>query len=114
MCNLKTLNKSTNGVLFFCLKNRTFNLSFNNLTFNFTNKELFDFIKYIGKIDCDYWENEYQNSIYPKRIPIPTMQTNFIILLDRQEVEELQYLLDFEKKDEFLKLHQIQYNLILN
>ena len=100
--------------MFFCPKNRTFNLSFNNLTFNFNNKELFDFIAFIEKIDCDYWEQEYKNSVYSKRIPIPTVQTNFIILLNRQEVEELRFLLDFEKTDEFLKLHQIQYTLILN
>lgn len=114
MCQLKTLNKTTNGVLFFCLKNRTFNLSFNNLTFNFNQKELFDFIAFIEKIDCDYWEKEYENSIYSKRIPIPTLQTNFIILLDRQEVEELRFLLNFKKSESYLKLHQIQYPLILN
>lgn len=114
MCNFKTLNKTTNGILLFCPKNRTFNLSFRNLTFNFNNKELYDFIAFIGKIDCDYWENEYKNSVYPKRIPIPTVQTNFIILLDRQEVEELRFLLDFEKNNDYLKLEQIQYTLILN
>ncbi len=114
MCNFKTLNKTTNGVLFFCPKNRTFNLSFNNLTFNFNNKELFEFIAFIEKIDCDYWEKEYKNSVYPKRIPVPTQQSNFIILLNRQEVEELRFLLNFEKTGEFLKLHQIQYTLILN
>ena len=114
MCNFKILNKTANGILLFCPKNRTFNLSFNNLTFNFTSKELYDFIAFLQSIDSDFWEKEYENSIYEKRIPIPTLQSNFIILLDKQELEELSYLLDFEKNKNYLKLHQIKYALILN
>ena len=34
MCNLKTLNKTSNGLLLFCPKNEMYQLSFNNLTFN--------------------------------------------------------------------------------
>lgn len=114
MCTLKILNKTTNGILMFCIKNKTYNLSFNNLTFNFDNKELYSFIAFIEDVDCDYWEKEYENSIYDKKIPIPTLQSNFIILLDRKEVEELRILLDFEKQELYLKYHQISYKLILN
>ena len=47
----------------------------------------------VKNIDCDYWEKEYENSIYQKKIPIPTLQSNLIILLERYEVLELLILL---------------------
>lgn len=114
MCSIKIINKTANGILMFCPKSKTFNLSFSNLTFNFSHKELYDFISFIENIDCEYWETEYRNSIYSKKIPIPTLQSNFIILIDRNDLEELLTLLYFEKREQFLKHHQIGYNLIFN
>lgn len=114
MCSIKIINKTANGILMFCPRNKTFNLSFNNLTFNFSHKELYDFIAFIENIDGDYWEKEYRNSIYSKKIPIPTLQSNFIILIDRNDLEELLALLYFDKKEPYLKHSQISYNLIFN
>jgi hypothetical protein len=72
------------------------------------------FSNYLDHIDIDYWETEYQHSIYEKKIPIPTLQTNFIILLNRKEVEELRYLVDCINEYKILKPFEINYMIISN
>ena len=71
-------------------------------------------VKYLKNIDCDYWEKEYENSIYQKKIPIPTLQTNFMILLERNEVNELLFLLDKPDSKEYLSVEDINYQIYLN
>jgi hypothetical protein len=114
MCELKVLNRTSNGVLVFCPKKGMYQLLFNNLTFSLTQPELDGFFEYIKGIDCDYWETEYKNSIYEKKIPIPTLQKNFIILFDRSEICELALLMDLMSKDEILGYADIKYPLNLN
>jgi hypothetical protein len=114
MCELKVLNRTSNGVLVFCPRKAMYQLLFNNLTFSLSQAELDGFLDYIKKIDCTYWEHEYRNSIYEKKIPIPTLQKNFIILFDRAEINELLLLLDYSTKDEGLKFADIKYPLNLN
>ena len=99
MCHFKIINRTSNGFLLFCPKKNLYNVSFNNLTFNFDPSEMFSFISFLDKIDTSYWEKEYENSIYNKKIPIPTLQKNFIILIDRYELFELLSLLDFDTKN---------------
>ena len=114
MCELKVLNRTCNGVLVFCPKKGMYQLLFNNLTFSLSQDELDGFFGYIKSIDCNYWEQEYKNSIYEKKIPIPTLQKNFIILFDRTEICELTLLLNFKAKYEMLKSADIKYPLNLN
>jgi hypothetical protein len=114
MCELKVLNRTSNGVLVFCPRKGMYQLLFNNLTFSLSQPELDGFFDYIKNIDCNYWEQEYKNSIYEKKIPIPTLQKNFIILFDRFEISELILLLNFKLKDEGLKYADIKYPLNLN
>lgn len=114
MCELKVLNRTCNGVLVFCQRKAMYQLLFNNLTFSLSQSELDGFFKYIQSIDCNYWEQEYKNSIYEKKIPIPTLQKNFIILFDRSEICELTLLLNFKAKDEKLGFADIKYPINLN
>ncbi|MGC4039252.1 MAG: hypothetical protein QM710_00225 [Flavobacterium sp.] len=114
MCDVKVLNRTSNGILVFCPKKAMYQLLFNNLTFGLSQVELDTFFEYVKKIDCNYWEHEYRNSIYEKKIPIPTLQKNFIILFDRTEIYELKMLLNFKDKDEELKYEDIKYPLNLN
>lgn len=114
MCNLKIINRTSNGLLLFCPKNDLYQLSFNNLTFNLNSLEMDTFLNYLIKVDCDYWENEYRNSIYEKKIPIPTLQYNFIIMLNRKELDELCRLIDLNKEYTLLKFTEIDYNLFYN
>ncbi|WP_395061996.1 DUF6686 family protein [Flavobacterium sp.] len=114
MCDHKILNRTSNGFLLFCSKNDMYQLSFNNVTFNLNSIEMFSFKSYLDKINIDYWEKEYENSIYEKKIPIPTLQSNLIILLNRKELNELLFLLDYEKCKPLLKSVEIDYKLIFN
>ena len=114
MCDHKILNRTSNGFLLFCLKNNMYQLSFNNVTFNLNSYEMSSFQSYLDKININFWEKEYEDSIYEKKIPIPTLQSNLIILLNRKELNELQFLLDFKKSKQLLKSVEIDYKLIYN
>lgn len=91
-----------------------YQLLFNNLTFDFSSIEMTSFSNYLEQIDIDYWEKEYKYSIYEKKIPIPTLQSNFIILLNRKEVEELRFLVDCISQYKMLKPIEINYQMISN
>jgi hypothetical protein len=115
MCNhFKYLTKSRNGFLVYCTKLKNYQLSYKNLNFNLSPEELKSLFVYLKTIDCDYWEKEYENSIYQKKIPIPTLQTNLMILLERQEVFELIVLLDVTISKEYLSISEIDYPIHLN
>ena len=115
MCkNFKYLTKNKKSFLIYCSKIAVYQLSYKNLKFNLTTEELTSLVKYLKNIDCDYWEKEYENSIYQKKIPIPTLQTNFMILLERNEVNELLFLLDKPTSKEYLSVEDINYQIYLN
>ncbi len=44
-----------------------YQLTFNNLNFSLTKEELIAFTNYLKRIDIDYWEKEYQHSIYKRK-----------------------------------------------
>jgi len=103
MCyNFKIVSRTQNGIL---VKTNCgiYQLSYKNLNFNLTKTEFDSFLNYLIKIDCNYWEKEYENSIYEKKIPIPTLQSNFMILLDKTELFELVTLMKVSTEEEFLK-----------
>ena len=112
MCEF--LNTSLNGNLIQCTGSENFQLSYKNLTFSLTPLELESFKTYLSKIDASYWEKEYENSIYEKKIPIPTLQSNLIILIDRYELCELIILMNYKEKKEFLTFNQVNYYINYN
>lgn len=115
MCQrIKYLSQTQNGILVQCSHSENYQLSFKNLNFNLTTIELESFSDFLQKIDVGYWEKEYENSIFEKKIPIPTLQTNFIILIDRFELKELIILLSFKEKDTYLTYKDIKYGMNLN
>ena len=113
-CNYIKLHETQNGILLYMRGCKKFQLSFKNLYFSLDKFEYNEFLKFLKNIDINYWEKEYENSIYDKKIPIPTIQKNLIILMDRYEIEELIGLLQFNIKDEFLSAKQIRYTMNYN
>src|SRR5690606_1075713 len=104
MCtNLKILSRSKNGLLNYSKYNHMNQLLFNNINFNFTQDEFESFQRYVYTLDEDYWEEEFKYSVFDKRIPIPTIQSNLLILLNKTEVLELKRLIE---------IHQSCYELI--
>lgn len=113
-CKYSIVNQSENGMLVLLKGCGNYQLTFNNLNFNLTPSELEHLSKFLKTIDCKYWEKEYENSIYEKKIPIPTLQSNLMILLNRFEVSELIELLSFKKTEKLLKSKDINYGLHWN
>ncbi len=106
-CNYSKIRETENGLLVYLKGCNNFQLTYKNLNFNLSEKELTNLLNFLIKVDIDYWEKEYQHSIYEKKIPIPTLQANFIILLNRFELNELIYLLGYEKKSVEIKFKDI-------
>lgn len=116
MCkHLKILSRSKNGLLIFCQHNHMYQLLFNNLNFNFTQDEFESFQRYMYTLEADYWEQEFKHSIYDKRIPIPTIQSNLLILLNKAEVMELKQLIQMQlNNQELLTASEINYKWLPN
>lgn len=114
-CNFTKVRETRNGILIYMNNCKKFQLSFNNLHFSLDVIELEAFKYFLRKVDVSYWESEYKNSIYSKKIPIPTVQENFIILIDRHELFELLCLLDFDtNKKDFLTYKDIESKINFN
>lgn len=54
---MEVINRTTNGVLVYCAKGRSYQLEFGNLFFQFTENELEHFKKYLDKINGEYYES---------------------------------------------------------
>ena len=117
MChNINIINQTKSGIVVGCSDCKNYQVLFKNLNFNFSKKEYNSFIKYLSSIDGEVWEEEYRNSIYGKKIPIPTAQQNLMILLNFQELNELKQLL-INNNINIIKsvtLNDIDYKMIFN
>ena len=91
-----------------------YQLTFNNLNFSLTEEELIAFKEYLKQINIEYWEKEYEHSIYKKKIPIPTLQSNFIILVNRFELYELLLLLNIDNTNEILGYNDLKNGIFWN
>ena len=91
-----------------------YQLTYNNLNFSLTEDELIAFKKYLKQINIEYWEKEYEHSIYKKKIPIPTLQSNFIILVNRFELYELLLLLNIDNTNEILGYNDLKNEIFWN
>lgn len=91
-----------------------YQLTFNNLNFSLTEEELIAFKEYLKQINIEYWEKEYEHSIYKKKIPIPTLQSNFIILVNRFELYELLLLLNIDTSNEMLSYNDLKNGIFWN
>ncbi|MFV0565920.1 MAG: DUF6686 family protein [Flavobacteriaceae bacterium] len=115
MCHdLKILAKSNRGELSICLSCNIYHLEFNNLYFEFSTEEFVHFKTYILSVDCMYWECAYAETCFKRKIPIPSVQKNLILLFSRQEIEELKALVMEKDDNHYLELDDIEYTYCLN
>ncbi|WP_309508542.1 DUF6686 family protein [Flavobacterium channae] len=113
-CNYSILKQTQNGMLVLLKGCGNYQLTFNNLNFSLTKEELDAFKRYLKQIDVDYWEKEYKHSIYQKKIPIPTLQNNLIILINRFELNELLFLMNTNESEESLTYYDFKNNINWN
>jgi hypothetical protein len=72
------------------------------------------FMTYLEEIDASYWESECYSLNLKRRLPIPTAQKNLILLIDRQELEELKHLVFGANSNKLLSFYEIDYNISFN
>lgn len=116
MCNyFNIMNRSKNGVLTFCNRSKLFQLTYNNLCFELYEWELEALKEYIEQLDISYWEKQLKNWNQQRKIPISVGKKHFIILANKEEVDELLSLLRLEKqKVKLLSYQEIDYQFIEN
>lgn len=90
------LSRSKNGVLTFCGHSKLFRLVYNNLCFELYEWELEALREYIAALDPGYWEAHLKDWGHRRKIPISVGKKHFIILVDREEVQEIKDLLSLE------------------
>lgn len=95
---MEYFKKSAHGSIKYCNNCQVYHLEFGNLSFNFTQKQLDVFRKYINDIDGEYWTRVNRKSENTRKIQLPTQLkgTNFCFHAD--ELEELKYLLNADFK----------------
>ncbi|OBQ55151.1 hypothetical protein VQ01_10280 [Tamlana sp. s12] len=94
-----------------------YHLEFNNIYLELSEGEFQQFKDYVEDIEIDYWEHRYACAKVRRKIPIPSMQPNLVLMFRRQEINELKKLLNFSYIEVFertLYVSDIDYTLILN
>ncbi|WP_194766882.1 DUF6686 family protein [Tamlana sp. I1] len=119
MCNnhIKVLSKVKSGELSLCIKCQVYHLEFNNIYLELNKNEFMQFKNYLNTIEIDYWEHKYACAKVKRKIPIPSMQNNLVLMFKRQEIYELKRLFSGIKTDVFsahLDITDIDYMFILN
>ncbi|MEM8928341.1 MAG: DUF6686 family protein [Bacteroidota bacterium] len=117
MCsNAKVINRTPNGFFLQCKACKSFQVSFGNIFLDLTQKELSHFKKFLNELDSKYWEQMYCSCFVKRKIPIPTLQTNLQIMLNRSELEELKHLLGMteESPSGLITAEKVDYTVVLN
>ncbi len=118
MCNnVKSISKTSQGELSLCKNCKHFHLEFNNIYFEFTVNEFKQFKQYILNLEADFWECKYASAGITKKIPIPTLQDNLVLMFNRQEVNQLKTLVKqpvINVYDKLITVDDVDYTLILN
>lgn len=115
MCqSIKTISKGKNGELSLCVNCKIYHLEFNNLYFEFDYRQYIQFKEYLKTIDAQFWEYKYAKSTFKRKIPIPSVQPNLVLMFNRQEIEELKDLFFRRKGKSLLNVDDIDYQFVLN
>ena len=118
MCyNLETISKVKSGELSICRQCEIYHLQFNNIYLEFNQKEFECFKTFVLHLDIAYYESKYASARVKRKIPIPSLQQNLVLMFNRGEINELKTLISNVSNDVFttlLKTEDIDYSLILN
>lgn len=118
MCHkIQVLNQTKNGCLLKLRGFDSYQLTFANFVYDFTVEELDQFCRFLQHLDVEHWEKRLCDCSMKRKIPIPTAQSNLILVLDLPELEELKRLVIFEGRAAALPLLQmkdINYHTSLN
>ena len=85
--------QTKNGRIFRCASCDKIHIEFNNINFNFNDKEFEHFANYFDDLDGEYWEIANFQVNYRRKIIIPVGHKNINFLLNKEELKELKSLL---------------------
>lgn len=88
------ISQTENGKIFRCSGCNQIHVEFNNLNFNFNDKEFQNFSDFIKQINDHYIEHQNKDAIYRRKIIIPLGYKNLNVLLNKNELFELKQLLN--------------------
>ncbi|MEM6515763.1 MAG: DUF6686 family protein [Bacteroidota bacterium] len=115
MCRkLKIISTTKSGQLTQSKNNGTFQLEFNNIYFELNQQQFENFKRYLSQIEIAYWEHKFSCSKFKRKIPLPTLQENLILMFNRHEIYELKKLFGLIDNAESLHIGDIDYELSLN
>lgn len=117
MCHqIKIISRIKKGHLSICEECNMYHLTFNNLFFEFTEDEFKSFKRHLSLLEIDYWENKYSCQVINRKIPIPTLQQNLVLIFNRREIEDLKVLIFAKSASSFknLRIDEIDYAFFLN
>lgn len=117
MCHkLKTIGKVKSGELSLCETCKSYQLQFNNLFFELNAEEFDAFKDYVFNLELDYWEQKYACSKMQRKIPIPSLQKNLLLIFNKQEIKELKTLLTLKSQPKYpnIDVNDIDYTIIIN
>ena len=117
MCHsVQVISKTKSGELSICETCKVYHLEFNNIYLELNTKQFLQLKKYIMSVEIAYWEHKYSCSKMKRKIPLPSLQENLVLMFNRQEVTELKILFSLKNNgyNDILKLQEIDYMLIVN
>ncbi|WP_034058703.1 DUF6686 family protein [Lacinutrix jangbogonensis] len=115
MCHkTKTISQVSNGKLTVCKSCNNYQLEFKNFYFEFDGQQYLQFKKYVLEVEIDYWEHTNACPKIKRKIPIPTLQPNLVLIFNRQEIKALQTLFGKQNSHTYLQVDDIDYTLIIN
>lgn len=118
MCEkLIKIKQNEYGELNYCTKDQLYHLMFNNFHLMLDQDEYESLKIYISEIDIKFWLDKFCDTSFRRKIPIPTIQENLILVFDIIEFINLKSLFFYHPNQEnllYLSTSQIEYNIILN
>ncbi len=116
MCQtLKTISTNKSGKLTFCKSCNCFKLSFSNLAFEFTDKQLKKFGNYLKSIPVNHWLGCNESSGTKRQIPLHTGQQNLTLMFNQREFCELKELVGLKSNSkEWLTIMDIDAPMVMN
>lgn len=115
MCqSIIIISQSRYGQLTKCEKCNSFNLTYNNILFEFTIEELESFKNFLKAVKLESCEKRYKIAYRKRNIPIETYQQNLYLIFSSKEIKDLIKLVSVANNSEnyeFLSFNKIDYKL---
>lgn len=91
------INETPQGIIFKCDTCHKYHIEYKNINFNFTQKQLDEFIHYLSIFDFDNNFEVNKQSPYHRKIMLSVRDVSCNLLFHKREIKELYFLLTNQK-----------------